>query len=175
MAGGEFCHSLTAFAPERVIAFAAVKSQEFRTIPNPGLLRTPALLIAGEKDSIKRVQGVTNLLYHSRPEGALWCLAIERNAQDEVGWSADLAIPFFKVVATKRLPTQGGAVHFRDLKPIASTDGWLGEIRTRRVAPLSDFTGRRDRACWFPDEGVARAWQTFMQGERVRPGHPRLR
>jgi len=160
-AGGEYCYGFAAWAPERVIAFASVRGQHYRSVPRSETWGVPAVLVAGEKDSLKRLQGMTNAFFRNRPRGALWCLAIELDAHDEVGRSADLVIPFFKSVAARRLPKMNRSLTYSDLEGIEESDGWVADIRTKEMASWNEYLGPRERAVWLPDAAFAQAWLEF--------------
>jgi hypothetical protein len=167
--GGQFAHSMACYAPERVLAFAAVKGQNFRSIPQQATWSVPGVAISGERDALKRNQGMYNLLYRNRPDGALWCAAVEQEATDEIGNHALLVLPFFRSVLEMRMPKSDGAVRYADLKPLREEDGLLGDIPSLAVAPPSRFLYDEDRAVWLPDAEVARAWQDFMRGGYPTP------
>jgi hypothetical protein len=163
--GGQFAHAMACYAPERIIAFAAVKSQQFRAIPKPKTFQVPAVLVAGSKDSLKRIQGQYNLLYRNRPKGALWCLAIEKGGYDEPGNSGPILVaPFFKSILKKRMPKGEGAVSYKSLAALSEKDGHLGHIPTGKTTTYNDFSESRARAVWLPDAATAQQWRTFMKG-----------
>jgi hypothetical protein len=42
-------------------------------------------------------------------------------------------------------------------------EGWLGNIKTREVAPFDQFDGNKREAVWFPDEASAKAWRKITR------------
>ena len=45
-----------------------------------------------------------------------------------------------------------------------TTKGWLGDVKSHRIAPQASFKGDKSKAAWLPNEAVARKWQAVING-----------
>ena len=74
-AGGEFNYEMTAWKPERVVAFIVNKGNVYYTALAPAAARrVPGLLFTGEKDLEFRVNTIVGLVAVNRRASALWAL-----------------------------------------------------------------------------------------------------
>lgn len=107
-----------------------------------------------------------------RPAGALWVLAVDPKSSHDCRESRRLAVPWFDAVLALRLPEQAGGV---DLRPLAAA-GWLGDPETFAVAAVADYAGDKAKACWLPNEAIARKWQEYCKtgtvADSTRPPAP---
>lgn len=78
-----------------------------------------------------------------------------RTPEDLVQANA-LVIPWIAAVVGQRLSNDGPS-----LRAVTEGAGWLGDARTKDVAPYSLFAGSKPDANWLPDEATARGWRTL--------------
>jgi hypothetical protein len=128
---------------------------------NPAVLEVPVLFAAGERESPQNFDEVVNLpkkvFYRFRKEGALWAFALEADANHEAADTRQLAIPYFESVFNARLMAND-----TKLRPIDSAQGWLGNLTTHQIAPISQYVGNPLEAAWLPNEKTARIWQKYV-------------
>jgi dienelactone hydrolase len=158
-AGGEVNYELTAWKPERVIAFVVNKGGIYYTALVPKAARNvPAVLFIGGKDSESRTDVVTGLFALNRRGGGLWALAEEPGAAHVVGKSKALAMVFFEDILPMRLAADG------TLKAVAEQDGFTGDVHVKTFKKAEPFRAGVMNA-WLPTERFAKAWQA-METER---------
>lgn len=159
-AGGQFNYNFTAWAPERVIAFVAVKGGYYQAATDSRSRSVPALFFIGEKDESFRVQNITEVFQTNRRQGAVWCLAVEPNEGHGIGKTLDLALAFFDAVVPLRLPTT--ASRTAPLRSVDQTRGWLGNLSSYEVASAATYSDSANEAAWLPDEVTAQKWKDFV-------------
>ena len=172
-AGGQFNYNFTAWAPDRVIAFIAVKGGYYYATTDSRSRSVPALFFIGEKDESIRVQNITELFQTNRRRGAFWCLAVEPNEGHGIGKTLDLALAFFDAVVPLRLPTAGQ----RTLRSVDQTPAWLGNLSSYEIASAASYSAAANEAAWLPDEVTAQKWKDFvwrgdLAKETVGPAAP---
>jgi hypothetical protein len=154
-AGGQVNYELTAWKPERVIAFVVNKGGIYYTALVPKAARNvPALLFIGGKDSESRIAVVTGLFALNRRGGGMWALAQEPGVGHVVGKSKSLAIMFFEDILPMRLGADGS------LKTISELDGFTADIHAKTYKRAEPFRTSVTNA-WLPTERVAKAWQAM--------------
>lgn len=150
-AGGQFNYELTAWKPERVLAFVLNKGGIYFTALTPSAAReVPGLLFVGELDLPSRRQVVEGLFALNRRAGARWALVRERGRAHELGQSPELSRMFFEDVLALRLPGT-------EPRALPADAGVHGDLDTLRTQPQAS-TAIRDAGVWLPSERVARAW-----------------
>jgi dienelactone hydrolase len=160
-AGGEFNYEMTAWKPERVIAFIVNKGNVYYTALAPAAARSvPGLLFTGEKDLEFRVNTIVGLFAVNRRASALWALTQEPGIGHAVGRSKDLAGMFFEDMLAARLPASGS-----ELRPIAEKDGFFGDVKSGEFQPVSDAKPPTAPVAWLPNARIARAWQAVITGK----------
>lgn len=154
--------------PNRTIAVIAARGGAFLLLgTNPTIANIPVLFALGEKDRIA-ISGTQDLPIQAfkryRKLAAPWTLAVEAGAEHELGDTRLLAIPYLDALITQRLPDRGN-----DLKPIDHDQGWLGNLVTHQIAPVSKFAGEPLAAAWLPNEETARKWQQYVTTGKIPP------
>ncbi len=104
-AGGQYAYGVAGYAPQRVIAFVAIKGGYYHSRPKPTIVKVPGLFIRGANDLPRRKKNITSAYNFGRRRRAAWCLAEEPRAGHEVGMSNRLIVPFFKSVLAGRVRT----------------------------------------------------------------------
>ncbi|HMD36910.1 MAG TPA: hypothetical protein VKH42_18175 [Vicinamibacterales bacterium] len=159
-AGGEFNYEMTAWKPERVIAFVVNKGNVYYTALAPAAARSvPGLLVTGEKDLEFRVNTIVGLFAVNRRAGALWALAQEPGIGHAVGRSKDLAEMFFGEMLAARLPSGS------DLRALVEKDGFFGDVKTGEFQPVAESKPPTTPVAWLPNARIARAWQAVVTGK----------
>lgn len=159
-AGGQFNYNFTVWAPERVIAFIAVKGGYYDATTDARSRSVPALFFIGEKDENIRVQSITEIFQTNRRQGAVWCLAVEPNGGHGVGKTLDLALAFLDAVVPLRLPAT--AARSGALRSVDQIPAWLGDLDSYQIASVAYYSQTRNEAAWLPDEGTAQKWKDFV-------------
>ncbi len=163
-AGGQFNYEFTAWKPERVIAFVVNKGGIYYTALAPHAARlVPGLLLTGEKDLWSRNDTIAGIFAVNRRAGALWAIAEEPGIAHVVGRSRDLAMIFFEDALRLRYDPQHPDVP----RGVAEQDGFLGDVRSRSIAPYAERVGLDGPTGWLPTERVARAWRALVTGQPV--------
>ncbi len=133
--------------------------------------------------------GVQDLCYNDsyfgngRAKGALWAHAIDPlvtwisnpNAQPPsmMGHAPHdlrmIAIPWMDIALAARLPdAPGDSV----LKPMDTSNAWLGDTATRAIAAEASYTGNKLTACWFPNQRFALLWREYMAKATISDSTP---
>jgi poly(3-hydroxybutyrate) depolymerase len=163
-AGGQFNYEFTAWKPERVAAFVVNKGGiYYSALVSQAAREVPGILFVGGKDLEFRTNTIVGLFAVNRRGGALWALAEEPSAAHIVGRSRDVALAFYEDVLPLRLGASGGA-----LKPIASTSGYIGDLKAKTFQPAGD-TAPSVPTAWLPTERVAKAWQAMTTEKPFEP------
>ena len=161
-AGGQFNFNFACWKPERVLAFVVNKGAYYSGRPDAAARRVPGLWIAGQNDLDVRLENITSLFAENRRQGARWSLAIEPNAEHEMGHTKELGMVFL-ASALRALPAGGTPSAAGSLVP-----GWIGDLTTHAIRPepaTPPTEGARARLdSWLPDETTARVWQAFVEG-----------
>ena len=161
-AGGSFSYGFSAYMPERVVCFAALKGGIYFSTQGSDNRNIPALMIAGEFDT-DNLESSRNWFFKKREEGAIWCFAVEPNSGHRVDRSNEFVIPFFISCLEKRL-----SLNSEELLNIPEENGWLGNLDNFEIAAYEDYQGDREKAAWLADEKIAKKWQAFAAGENIK-------
>jgi pimeloyl-ACP methyl ester carboxylesterase len=105
----------------------------------------------------------------SRGQGGLIGVAVDPNSEHDCGNSRYLAIPWFDVCLTARLPNEAGSA---ELKPMPTNDAWLAPLLGNRAQPAAEFKGDAKTAVWLPNERIAKAWSEYVQDGNVSDPTP---
>jgi dienelactone hydrolase len=160
-AGGEFNYEMTAWKPERVIAFVVNKGNVYYTALAPAAARSvPGLLFTGEKDLEFRVNTIVGLFAVNRRASALWALAQEPGIGHAVGRSKDLAGMFFDEMLSARL-----APGSTDLRAVSEKDGFFGDLKSGEFQPVAESKPPTVPVAWLPTLRIAHAWQAVVTGK----------
>ncbi|EIQ01862.1 dienelactone hydrolase-like enzyme [Opitutaceae bacterium TAV1] len=157
-AGGQLAYGLACVRPDRTLAFAAIKGGYYETEFDKRARAVPGLWVVGERDEPFRAQAITDLFEEHRKNGALWCVAWEKNSGHEEGRSRESVLPFFREAVALRLPATG-----RTVQPltVSKTAGWLGIRASYAITPAAKPpvpVPATVRTVWLPGEASARAW-----------------
>jgi pimeloyl-ACP methyl ester carboxylesterase len=171
--GAMWATAMTGKYPDRVITTVAQAcATEISGIP--AVLPIPVLHHNGAQDLCYNNQYFTN----GRSKGALWGYAINPNplwvtqpnafpANVEGHAPHDLrmlAIPWMDVAMTMRLPAAAGTA---TLRPVDTSNAWLGDLTTFAIANAPAFTGDPLSAVWLPDQTMAEKWKEYMNNGTI--------
>ncbi len=159
-AGGQFSYSFACYAPERIMGFVSIKGVYYFSKASVRTREVPAVFILGENDHYKQIPRVMRLFNQNRSRNAPWAAAVEPDAGHEIGNSDDLVLPFLNALIEKRL--EDGKTHYKDMKPLRPSDGWLGDLKTYDIFPYKEYSGDIRKAAWLPDKNAAEVWQRFV-------------
>ena len=151
-------------SPERVIGFVITKAAPCLAPDATAAITVPAYLIFGETDPAlpDAAARMTVLFEQHRALGAVWALAVERDAGHETVANRNLLFNWMEDVVTRRLPaaiTPGTPVQLRLLD---AESGWLGDRASQGIAEFACYTGNKLAASWLPSERTARDWQAMV-------------
>lgn len=170
--GGQVAEAFNEWIPGRTISFIANKGGFYRSRPSyaheAAALKTPAIVVAGEKDADFRNTAITSLFEINRPSGARWALAFEGNSPHQEGAVNGMWFTFFDHAIRARYPARAtplnGPVKLLDMP---ENSGWLATKPTianglsGKVYPYAKYTGNRTTACWLMDADVANLYRGF--------------
>ena len=155
--------------PERTIAVVAARGGAFTLLgTDANLANIPVLFALGAQDkvAVKETHTLPRQVFDRyRRLDAPWALAIAAGTGHETGETRLLAIPYLDAILTQRLPPDDR------LRPIATAQGWLGDLATHNVAPVARFAGDRRAAVWLPNEDTAHKWQQYLATGKIPPTH----
>jgi pimeloyl-ACP methyl ester carboxylesterase len=178
--GSMWITAMTGKYPERVaVGVAQACATEISNVP--AALQVPILHHNGLKDMCYNDAYFEN----GRKKGALWAHAVNPhplwvNTPSNPGWSDEvfghaphdlrmIAIPWLDIGLTARLPDQPGA---NQLKPMDTSNAWLGDTATRAIASEASFTGNKSLANWFPNQMFAELWKEYMATGAIKDTTP---
>ena len=129
------------------------------------LIETPMLWFVGAKDPVKEeaVELPKKIFYKFKPTNPLWTLAIGPYTDHGAGNTRFLAIPYVDAIATARLAQNN------EILPVDVTEGWLGEITTKEVFPISEYQGDFTQTVWLPNRETALKWQQYVTSSKILP------
>lgn len=160
-AGGQFSYHFTLYKPERVIAFVTIKGG-YHTLSSAGnAIDVPACMFIGEIDLDYRLTNLTSIFEINRQNGAFWCLAKEPDA-GHGRISKDIIHSYFDEIIPLRLPKAISVGTIPTLEKLQEQNGWLGDPKTYSIASFVDYKSNSNDACWFPNEKIAKEWQSFV-------------
>lgn len=182
--GGRVAQDFTRWKPARVLAFvigmrAYASDAAFMAEPKAAMA-VPCLYVMGALDN--KPADIREHFERSRaaaaPRAWVW-LPGQKHSPDrwdrrkrtcpDKAWRSwvahDLVIPWIEAMVALRLPpkadTTKGPVRLLDPD---TTKGWLGDVKSHRIAPQASFKGDKSKAAWLPNEAVARKWQAVING-----------
>jgi hypothetical protein len=153
-AGGMFNFGFACYAPERVWAFAAIKSGIFESPISDEARAVPGLFIVGERDREFRILAANKVVFENRKRGARWCLAVEANVGHAISKANELILPFFEAV----LQAGDRGKH----RP----EGFAVDLDKRIVIPAGKPPKSVRYSVWFPAESFGIPWKTFIAKPR---------
>lgn len=164
--GGGMSVQLAELMPERTIAAVPVCLEVGPE--SDATRRVPMITVFGEKDG-SQMQKLLDKLPAGREQDARWGIAAQWNRKHEFGQANNLSFVFFDDVIARRVPKDAPADKPVKLADIPLEGGWLGDTGTwgkdgRRptIAAWKEFTGDREKACWFPSGRTAAVWRAFV-------------
>lgn len=167
--GGGMSMQLSELLPERTIASVPVCLEVGPT--NDATRQIPVVTIFGEKDG-SQMERLLAKLPAERQQGARWAIAVQWGRKHEFALANNLSFVFLDDVIARRLP-ESPSEKPTPLKSIPLESGWLGDVGTwskdgarPTILPSREFTGDRQRACWFPSARVAAVWRAFVSGTK---------
>jgi poly(3-hydroxybutyrate) depolymerase len=166
--GAIWITAMTGKYPERVAA--AIAQSGFTDIAdNDAALKVPVLHHNGRQDILHNEGQVLK----GRKAGALWAHAINPNTVTnmdghQVHDMRFLAIPWLDVCLESRLLRAGRS----KLKPMKTSDAWLGIKSTGTIAPDNTFAGDKSETSWFPNKILAEKWVEYMAKGTVTDATP---
>ncbi len=163
-AGGSFSYGFSAYMPERVVCFAALKGGTYFSTQGSENRNIPALMIAGEYD-VDNLESSKSWFLKKRVEGGIWCFAVEPNSGHRVDRSNKFVIPFFRSAMEKRLPLKPS--DSSELLLIPEETGWLGNLENFDIAAYAEYSGDKVKTAWLADENIAKIWQLFVTDRDV--------
>lgn len=173
--GGFWASLMQSKHPERIVAIwfrsgTAYTAWQKGEIPKPelpeALYSIPMICNPGakEKDD-KRFSGAwtgaMEMFKAYRAKGAPIAFTPDPRTAHECGDSRYLAIPFFDICLSLRLPEKGSKD--QKLKPLDLKQGYLAELLSHQAVPASRFSGKAEEANWLPGESFAKAWAEYVQ------------
>ena len=166
-AGGQFNYEFVAWKPARVAAFVVNKGGIYYTALAPATARqVPGILFTGGKDLAFRTNTIVGLFAVNRRAGALWALASEPEVGHVVGNSRDVALVFFAEIlrGSDSAPNHGPEQSAFTRRALTEKDGLIGDLNTRKFAPLGESKAPNYPTAWLLSERVALAWQQLVSG-----------
>ncbi|MBI1249326.1 hypothetical protein GC197_15960 [bacterium] len=158
-AGAGNCVRIAELMPDRIIAVGPVCLEV--SPRNEPSMKIPMMTVFGERDGTQGGK-LHAKLPEVRAQGALFGIAVQWGRKHEFGQANNLLFPLFDVAIRQRLGKPG-----EPLRPYPESSGWLGDLSHWRdgeavIESVSDFSGDKSTACWFPDAKTAHAWQAFV-------------
>ena len=179
--GGRVAQDFVRFMPSRVLAFHI----GLRAHPSPkdfmeekaDAMCVPGLYLMGAAD--RKPKDMREHFARARkansPRGWIWLprqshwpkgMDFTKDTTTDADWRAwaanDVVIPWTEAMIRLRMPKDSdpckGPVK---LTEVDITKGWLGNIKTGRIATYDNFFASKSEASWFPSESVANAWVRF--------------
>ncbi len=93
-----------------------------------------------------------------RQDGGYASIAYTPGQNHNYSFVRYMAIPFYEAVMTQRFP-EGNSSGLHDMD---ASEAWLGDTVSLDTFRASEFTGRTDAMCWFPDRTVAEKWKEYV-------------
>ncbi|NQZ08144.1 MAG: hypothetical protein HRT35_13380 [Algicola sp.] len=158
-AGGQFNYGFASWAPERVIAFTAIKGGYYLPEAQAATMQVPALFLTGELDIQRRIDGIHKVVEKYRAKGALWASAQEVHGGHGPGHTDDLIVPFFQKMVDARLPESVNS--YRDIIELRAGKGWMADNDSFKLTHSSSQNLVNPGLSWLVDFEFAQQWQAF--------------
>ncbi|MEZ0274908.1 MAG: hypothetical protein ACAH88_08385, partial [Roseimicrobium sp.] len=173
--GGFWSSIMLTLHPERIAAiwfrsgsaFAVWQRGEIpAATPKPESYTVPIMFNGGVKEAEDKKHGPARVgdramlafwLEHGAPAGS----APDPLTGHECGDSRYLAIPFFDACLKQRLPEAGSGSQV--LRPVNRDMAWYTVPGSGVAQSAGTFTGDKAGAHWLPDEGFAKAWESYVK------------
>jgi len=182
--GANWAGNMLLHYPQRIVAVwlrsgvPIYSAEPYLGEPIPqAALAVPVMCNLGTKEG---VTVTTNWVAHMWPnvraffknfrgQGGLIGVAVDPNSEHDCGNSRYLAIPWFDVCLTARLPNEAGSA---ELKPMPTNEAWLAPLPGNRAQPAAEFKGDAKTAVWLPNERIAKAWSEYVKDDNVSDPTP---
>jgi len=171
-AGSNTAERYSQFYPKRVVAIACIKGTWGPGGWQKDKADIPWLVCVGKTDKPDWVGTALKYYEEGKSNRAAWTLALHPTEGHSTGNTKPLAIAFLEDAVKLRLPATntggglGGSTASRSKSPglekITLTDGWIGDIETKKATEYKEFRGKRKDATWLPGEATAKAWMTYL-------------
>jgi hypothetical protein len=150
--------SFAAVHPERTIGFVRYHAHlRGQHIDLTKIKRIPALLIAGERDSVAGIDDTETLWQAGRTLAAPWTFLVQPGEVhiSEAGFETAnaLMLPWMVAVIRQRVSNTG-------LRPVLGRS-WAADNATGVVEATDSFRGNDVGRSWLPDDTSAAAWKTL--------------
>ncbi len=158
--GGQMAWEFNAAFPERTIAINVSKGGAYDTFDDlsPAADRTPVIMVAGEKDELRRIQSIVRLSNVHRKRPKPWALAIERGTDHDIGSAEAVWLPFFAYAIEQRLNASASSEAAPTLRDVDLSAGWIIDQRGALHASKDVSEDERAKGSWLPDEATALAY-----------------
>ena len=142
----------------------------------PAALRVPMICNLGAKEGVTATDGRFARVWPAnraffeavRGEGGLIATAIDPLTAHECGNQRYLAIPWFDVCLSARLPEEPG----RPLRPMPTDGARLADLRGSDAIPAAEYEGDPHGANWLPNGPTARRWAEYVRDADVADATP---
>lgn len=155
-AGGLFNFGFACYAPERVMAFAAIKGGIYESPVSDKAREVPGLFIVGEKDKPYRIIAANETVFNNRKRGARWCLAVEANVGHGISKANEIILPFFEAVMESGMETS------------RRPEGFAVDLGKMEILPAGKPPKSVKYSIWFPAESFGKPWKSFIAKPRVQ-------
>lgn len=180
--GGHWAGGMTLLYPERVAASwlrsgvplfennldrPQIKSHTL----SEKVLRIPIMCNLGTKEGVTVKEGrfagawPANEAFFSaiRSKGGLIGIAVDPFTAHECGNQRYLAIPWFDVCLSHRLPKS----NTEPLNEFPTNDNWLASPTGTEAFAFNQYEGDRLKASWLPNRTIARAWTQYVKDTQL--------
>lgn len=167
--GADWAAQMLQKYPERTIAVVAMRGggavvEGVSIFPefNSKIVEVPVLFAAGEKDAYaeETLYLPQKIFARYRKAGAPWTFAIEANAGHDAAETRQLAIPYLDAILSARLNEKKAETETKLLQ-IDKAQGWLGNLDSHEIAPVSQFNGNHLESVWLPNAETAHKWREY--------------
>lgn len=182
--GGVWASLVQALHPDRIVAIwlrsgawpqMAVNSRVAPPQIPASAYQVPVMVNTGVKEKghkqFDRIwQGTLAFFRDYRSRGALIGLAPDPTTGHDCGLSRTLAIPFFDVCLSMRLPEVGSAD--QKLKPMDARQAFLATPLQGVAVSANGYRGKATEAVWLPNARIARMWAEYVKTGAVKDHIP---
>lgn len=110
-----------------------------------------------------------------RSEGGLIAVSIDPLTDHECGNQRYLAIPWFDVCLSARLPEKSGDA----LQAMPAEEAWLATAEDHAIIAAAEYEGDPAETSWLPNQDLAEKWAAYMKDTNIpdttpppAPGEP---
>src|SRR5262245_21933349 len=180
--GGQWAGGMTLLHPDRVAA-AWLRSGVPILKPNPErptinafslpetALQVPIMCNLGTKEGVTVKEGRFAAVWPAneaffgelRSKAGLIGVAVDPLTGHECGNQRYLAIPWLDACLSARLSKVSG----QPLQAMATDGAWLAVPTGIEALPAAKFDGDASKACWLPNEAIARSWIEYVKDTTV--------